>query len=421
MTLTPMSVASMALQFATMVCFGIHKEPMPGEKGNIFRANAIQATAFLGLASFVLDLIMGASGGNRSRPMVGVTEGELRADLENLRQELDHDFFELFVNDKLSTIHPMEKAYRSMWDDLEKDVKSRTGDPIVDDELNKGWADYYGQFDGEIHQQSKCLSVLDFLSSYDEYKLETLSVYMLTAGLFLNICQMLLLKEFIDIQNDAMRAGDHYADLHHKWKKVDMPAYKAELAKWQAGKDAHDAAARGVGETMFDPPSLSRSGGHSFYWGPVPGKSYSVPEPKQPTPPPLPPQFYTQLQTSVAAKAIRDNIGDFIDYAEPILNDHVATNAAYKAALKDATSQIDETVFSDSIRWKDGYIPTQEPVEANPALAKDQITLQIGMAKAGLLPIKPAKLAVLDDDTVADLQKTIVEWKRIKDQYALED
>lgn len=424
----PMTILEMALNLATNSCFGL-----AGTKWGEQRSGKLMgASVVLSVAEFCLQLFMGGNAKPQAQS-VGVSSQELKSDLDHLRNQLDDDLFNTFEIDKLAKMQVHEEAYKHCWDAICKSLHSATDDAIVDDELNKDWAAYANKFKQEVvgPGDSETLLVVQWLADYPKRKYDTLSLYMLAAGLYINICQMNLLIEFSHIQsgleNDTSPTGpnaEYRKNLIH-WKRVEIPAYRKAMAEYeeelkerQANYESQFITYGGPNSTVTGFNPQTQSGGPIVSPPPPPKK------PEKPPRPAAPPHAFDELVTSPFAQAIRDKVSDFIGYADPLVTE-------IEAKIKER-DQLNKQVLS-SITITKGTTPEGDPnggAITNSltgdkgrivplAAAQNQAVIEKGILAAGLTKTGASELKHVTDDQVTTYRKIVTFWQDCEKNYAM--
>jgi hypothetical protein len=402
------SIISMALNLAVNCCFGLSSVPGLQRQQGKFMA----ATVVFSLVDFFVEVFLGGQG--VAQPdMVGVTSNELKGDLDLLRAQIASDLFEELKTDKLAKMQTIEGNWQEAWGAACQAQASGTGDPIVDARLDRDWKSYYTSFKTECDNPST-VELCNWLALHDAYKFETLALYTMAAGLYLNICQLCLLIEFNDIMNDASLTGNAYQTARDHWLKVDLPAWKADHAAWEAEQAAALANAFQIANPGF---------GRGHWTGIVsndPGNITIRPEPVRPSPPYVPPTCFDQLITSPYANHIRAKVKLFIAYADPVVT-AFETKAAKRAAdLLARTSGFAVVPGASANRYKvtDSFSGFASP-ETGQQEADLWKQIEIGIVLAGLRASGDPALAYASDDDVKKYRSVIDNWRECEKNYAI--
>jgi hypothetical protein len=395
----PASIASMAFNLAINVCFGLASVP----KLHMHQGKFMAANIAFSLADFFVQLFLGGKG-TAEPQMVGVTSDELKGDLDILRSQIAHDLFDELKTDKLASMQTLEQNWKEAWDAACVAQQSGTGDPIVDAQLNRDWNSYYDSFKAECNKPTT-VEVCNWLALNDKYKFETIGLYTLAAGLYLNMCQLCLLIEFSDILSDASVTGNAYQVAYDHWATVDMPSWRSAYAAWELQQQHRFQIAN---------PGFGNRGNAIGFVANDPPPS---PEPPRPSPPFVPPTCFDELVTSPFANHIRSKVKLFIAYADPIVT---ALEAKVAKRAKDLADRIAGITVAKAPSGHGAYVLdsiTGFKSEVGPA--DEWKVLEVGIARAGLRAAGDPALAYVTDDDVKNFRGVIDKWRECENNYAL--
>lgn len=398
----PLSIAEMALNLGVNLCFGLHDPRKAG-----FRANSLKWASALSLIAFFVSLF--GSGGAPQANTCGVTSDELKDDLDRLRANLDHDFFVEKQTDYLSEMQDKEATYKHVWNALCSHVAQDQGDPDSDHAIEATWAKYADPLDNEVRIEHRTLVLCNWIANHPGQKFQTLSLYLLAGGLYLNMCQLLITKTLNEIQTGAIRPGSSYSKAYAQWRDVDHPAWKASHDQWRS--DARAAA-------NAPPPGFRGLPGRGHVGIFSSNDPPPYPEPVPPQRPPMPPESLSDLAGTEYGQFIRDNVDKLIAYADPIVTlleaadaQQTSTESALKAAVtvaatSDGLAQVNYTAL--------GILGHKVPQ----GLADAQRTYALGVIDAGIAANPPEALAFGDTAAIAQARATIDGWKTCRDNFA---
>ena len=398
MIASPVTLVEMALNFSVSTCFGLAGT----EWGKARHGNLMGASIGLSLLELFTQIFLG--GAEAPQPaMVGVTSHELKRDLDGQIARLEKDFFQDKQIDRLAQVQTLESYFKAAWDNSCDQLQSATGNPAIDDALNKDWSAYYATFEQE-YLKPTLVETCNWVSDHEEAKYKTLDFYALTAGLFLNICQLCLLIEYNNMQDSLGTSTDtfHTALLH--WKKVEYPAWQAAHAHWES-KSAFRA--QQALNQRFGPGR----GAPGFV-----DDDFDQDEPVC-SPRPIQVVSFDQLISSPAADAIRRNVATFVAYLDPLVSELEQALVAQRQRLSLRTSQFTvENAAPNAYLLRDRFTGITG-ASTHQDLAEDQKLLEIGIVRAGLLADADPKLAFVTDDSVKMLRQTVDNWKASKKNY----
>ncbi len=441
--MNPLSIAELALGFSANTCFGLMSSKWGAQKAGRLGAGSI---AF-GLAALAISIFTQAS---KKQPPPPLSQADLKAATDNLRVQIAEDAFSEEVIDKLAPLQTLAKEVDAAIKRALADAKSNNRfDPELDDILNKDWASYYAAFKKTDGYQKQCLDTTQWVADHDHRKFDTMDLYQLAASLYLNICQICLMVEWNEVLNDP-EAESTWRTAFIKYRK-DVKAYQADHKAWVTERDKLADAQRYAQwpKDQFGAPNSNPGfywdspGGNNSLLGGSSGTNYLAKlraEPKMPTPPPTPPRAYTQLKTSIFATAIKDNVADFIAYAEPIVslmeslliqhekisnfvdNVQIEQPPKYTSYIEyfmktrysvgsyffpdDASGQVINTATGEV--WTRAWRP----------LASRQAEILRGIERSGLLDDPLIATNHLNKDQVANFRKTLDNWKETQKAYA---
>jgi hypothetical protein len=422
--MNPLSILDLALSFSANTCFGLMASKWGEKRSGKLGVGSI----VLGMAQLVLSIVLGATSGAQAGPPP-LTKADLDQAMDKLRAELEDDLFTTDMNNHLAEMQALTVSYVTAYHGAIQDLKSRdTNDPVVDDILNRDWRAYYDSFKSEVTGDSHCVAVTFWAKNQPNRKYQTLDLYFMAAGLYMNLCQLCLIVEWNDIQADP-KYEEQYGEQLKQFRK-DYKQWQKDHAVWEAREKALARAAFAAANPGFGPTHAVGIIAND------PGPIDAGPEPKRPERPKAPPEMFDQLYTSPFANLIRSNAEGFIDYAEAIVaglerdiprrdalakktgDVHVRSGAGpYKPTDLDAYDGRPPRDMSGS------QVVDESTGEAfarqAPAVAAVQAEVLKGIEKAGMSVKGFASLKYVTDDKVKKFRETVENWKKTKMAYAI--
>lgn len=402
-------ITEMALNLAINTCFGLSGSKW-AEGNKPRQSNLMSSVIVFGVINFFIELFGG--GTQPAAQHMGISQSDLDKSLNDLFQKIDDDLFNQFQISQMAPVMTMLDQFKLAFAEAQAAAKSYTGMPEEDAVLNKSWSAYYSSFQTEVTSTVPVtLEACKWVAlecdptdgSHVDRRFETLSLYMMAAGLYLNVCQFCLIIEWQEILDAASKPGSAYAVASNKYNTVDLPHWQIAHKKWQ--------------QQTSNQKKLQALNPHTTYALPK--------EPPMPMPPMPPPQCFDQLTKSVNVKAIIDHTQGFIAYADPIVKEMelaLAKRNQLRSNLLGKVVNQPLTVpgfsfplpgYSSFINNATGFIGTIKPDK----MIDDQIIMEEGFMRAGLTQVEDARLQYVDADQVKANRDTLDGWSETLANY----